>query len=84
MSVRETDAHVRTCRRSHPARRTLPSHPSQSKQSEGSYAARAKESIAANAHWATKHGRDVCKWVKQQQSSSSGAGGGHHSSSGGG
>ena len=44
-------------------------------QADTGYAARAQESIAANARWAQQHGGPACAWVKQQAQPVAGGGG---------
>jgi hypothetical protein len=44
----------------------------QDQQLDPGYAARAKESIAANAAWLDQHGEQACSWVSQQRSASGG------------
>lgn len=44
------------------------------KQSDPGFAARAKESIAANARWVKMHGREACAWVEAQQAAAAAGG----------
>lgn len=41
----------------------------QGKELDLGYAARSKESIAANAAWLAKHSADACAWVRAQRKS---------------
>lgn len=45
-------------------------------QVDPGYAARAKESIAANARWLQQHGAPACAWVAAQQQQQPATGGG--------
>lgn len=47
---------------------SAPAHPlhPQGRQVDPGHAARAKESIAANARWLEQHGQQACAWIKTQ------------------